>query len=284
MSYKFKLSLSNLLIWLVNLLDTLSFHTRSKAVSLRSVDDVKSYENLVADFDKVKEFAHKHASLLAKNDEKLKEATYLYFLIKITSASYEAKTKYLPLQVYNEMRNALDHYFRAITSVEEKKSSHIKKMEGHLQRAFLDITKLTCAATMESIDKTHSRIGDKAIHLVGNGDYIKKMTELRMQAENALIIAKQNEYSLGGDNEQLVRDQYLDAISAHTVAHNFYKENLGNLKWARAKCWLFNPTSFIFAVTVAFFGGYTSRLAWKITEELPFLGEFIDWIKSIYTL
>ncbi|MBK6639240.1 MAG: hypothetical protein IPG34_17235 [Rhodocyclaceae bacterium] len=91
---------------------------------------------------------------LQGHDVELKDGVNVYFLTKQVIALYEAQINYLPLQVYNEMRNALDHYMRAITfsgltQPNERRRHHINKMTGHLQRALLDVIKLTCAAMVE---------------------------------------------------------------------------------------------------------------------------------------
>ncbi len=71
-------------------------------------------EQLSNDPEDFKKFALELSESLSEKDQELKEAAYLYFLTKQAASIYEAKIKYLPLQVYNEMRNSLDHYFRAI--------------------------------------------------------------------------------------------------------------------------------------------------------------------------
>ena len=45
----------------------------------------------------------------------LKKATKLYFLARYFVAVYESRFSQIPIQVWNEYRNALDHYFRYLT-------------------------------------------------------------------------------------------------------------------------------------------------------------------------
>lgn len=234
------------------------------------------------DPDEFRKSAAQLAESLDTADIKLKEAVYLYFLTKQAASIYEAKINYLPLQVYNEMRNALDHYFRAlVTSNQERKASHIGKMEGHLQRAFLDITKLTCAGTMENIDRTHNRIGDKPISLVNNGEYIKFFTNLKVHAENKLIKAKRLEYSLGDGNESNVRDSYIEALTAHILTYNFYKENLPNLYWGKARWLVLKPATIGVSIFIGACGGYLSRVFWAGTENWPIIQQAIGFVKSL---
>jgi hypothetical protein len=240
---------------------------------------VKALEDLGNDAEKFKQIALETAGSVSEIE--LREAVYLYFLTKQAASIYEAKIKYLPLQVYNEMRNALDHYFRALISEGGSRSSHIGKMEGHLQRAFLDITKLTCAASMEIIDRTHKRIGETSISLVNNGDYIKTITNLKVNAEETLIKAKLGEYSLGNGGESSVRDNYIEALAAHNLAYSFHKKNLGNLRWGRAK-WLFHrPVGLIITILATFIAGYSVRVAWAASENLPIIKQIIDFVKNI---
>jgi hypothetical protein len=116
-------------------------NTAKKLQSNHAVNNltVQALENLGNDAKTFKRIALETASLVSEQDQELKDAVYLYFLTKQAASIYEAKIQYLPLQVYNEMRNALDHYFRAVISKDKSRLSHIGKMEGHLQRAFVII-------------------------------------------------------------------------------------------------------------------------------------------------
>ena len=241
---------------------------------------IQAIENLSIDADKFRENALKVSALA--NDQELKEAVYLYFLTKQAASIYEAKIQYLPLQVYNEMRNALDHYFRAVISTDaSSRASHIRKVEGHLQRAFLDITKLTCAESMEIINRTHARIGEPGLSLANNGEYIKNFTDLKVNAEETLITAKLNEYSLGDGGEASVRDTYIEALSAHNLAYSFHKKNLGNLWWGKAKVFSFRPISFVLGLLTSLIGGYAVRFAWAVSENLPIIKKLINSVKNI---
>ena len=73
--------------------------------------------------------------------EKYKKIAETYFLLKHATSLYEAHSKVLPIQVFNEMRNALDHFVRSLIQDGDEEGAHINKMEGHLQRALFDISK-----------------------------------------------------------------------------------------------------------------------------------------------
>ncbi|MBE0491312.1 MAG: hypothetical protein IBX44_03560 [Sulfurospirillum sp.] len=73
-----------------------------------------------------------------KVEEKYKQSIFLYFIARYFVSVHEAKFGTIPIQVWNEYRNALDHFFRNLTNNDP---AHIGKMEGHIQRAVLDILK-----------------------------------------------------------------------------------------------------------------------------------------------
>jgi hypothetical protein len=288
-SLKIKGIFANILIFIAGCLNSLKLSIIRLSVKVHDPQlTIEILEQISNDPEEFKRFARQLSESLDENDQELKEATYLYFLTKQAASIYEAKIQYLPLQVYNEMRNALDHYFRAlITEDTNRRSSHIGKMEGHLQRAFLDITKLTCAATIEEIDLTHKRIGEKGINFVNNGEYIKFITNLKINAEDKLICAKRSEYTLGDGGEHSVRDNYIEALSAHILVHNYYKNNLGNLEWGRVKWFFLKPVNIFLTLFVTIvasaISGYLVRVMWAASEELPIIKQLINCIKLFAT-
>lgn len=245
---------------------------------------LQALEDIGNDANKFKRIAKEKSLKISSNDSELENAVYLYFLTKQAASIYEAKIQYLPLQVYNEMRNALDHYFRAIVSDNSSaRTSHIGKMEGHLQRAFLDVIKLTCAASMELVDKTHNRIGEKPLGLVDSGEYIKKFTELKVNAEDALIKAKLSEYTLGDGGESSVLNNYIEAFEIHNLTYSFHKQNLWKIKWGRVKWLCVRPMPILLAFLIGLAGsssgGYLSKLAWSATENLPFVQHIKEYVE-----
>lgn len=218
--------------------------------------------------------------------EDLKDAVYLYFLTKQAVSLYEAQINYLPLQVYNEMRNALDHYMRAIIypSVEDgngRRTSHINKMTGHLQRALLDVVKLTCAAMVEKIETDHKRLGEDVLSITKDGAYIKEITQYRMYAEQKLAQAKLDEHKIGNGDESNVRVAYLEALSCHVLAYKYHQDNLGHLKWGRAKYLALKSTTLSMTILGSAVAGYIVRVLWAASENLPIIKSIIDFVKKI---
>lgn len=226
---------------------------------------------------------------LLDSDAEFKDAVYLYFLTKQSISLYEAQINYLPLQVYNEMRNALDHYMRAITRPSDlvdaeqpqRRQDHIKKMIGHLQRALLDVIKLTCAAMVEKIDGTHKRLGEMALSLTMDGEYIKQITQLKMNAELRLVNAKLIEHQLGNGTGANVRSAYLEALSLHVQAYKYYQDCLGRLHWGRAKYLTFKGTTLAVTIIGSAIAGYIVRVLWAASEEVPIIKTIIGLIKNI---
>lgn len=224
---------------------------------------------------------------LLDSDAELRDAVYLYFLTKQAVSLYEAQINYLPLQVYNEMRNALDHYMRAIiqptglANLGQRRQNHIKKMAEHLQRALLDVIKLTCAAMVEKIDGTHKRLGETALSLTMDGEYIKQITQRRMHAEQQLVNAKLIEHQLGNGTEVDVRNAYLKALSFHVLAYKYYQDCLGHLHWGRAKYLSLKGTTLVVTIISSAIGGYVVRVLWAASEDWPIIKTIIGFVKGI---
>lgn len=103
----------------------------------------------------------------------LKECVFTYYIARYMSAYFDTHVspRKLPGQVWNEYRNALDHFMRHVTSqpsfdyTEETQSkstdnSQLKAMKGHAQRAALDSMKLVIDLIIKKsaqIEKDHPK-------------------------------------------------------------------------------------------------------------------------------
>lgn len=137
--------------------------------------------------------------------EPLRYSIFLYFLSRYFVATFEARFGALPLQVWNEYRNTLDHFFRHVTltdpnSIFSTGSDHLKKMEGHAQRAVLDICKITCHASQEHLDKLILEHGQDVLELVNDGTFYSKLLTNRQNAIRTFENAKVIDSGLGPDN------------------------------------------------------------------------------------
>lgn len=240
-------------------------------------------KDIAADVDKFKSEPESAAAKLAEENKDLADVITLYFMVKQAVALYEARINYLPVQIFNEMRNALDHYARALVNFsqnkpyENNKQYHIDKMSGHLQRALLDVIKLTCADMVVEIERSHSRASAKVLGIVNNGEYIREITKRLIDAEQCLVDAKLSEHRLGSGGDGVVTEKYLSALAAHSVAFEYYKENVSNLHWGRAKVSLLVGSTAVFTLVVTLFG----RVAWEGVQDWGVIKLFIEKIKHL---
>lgn len=202
-------------------------------------DYVEQMEALIAQPQEFEALPKTFASQVSEDDQELRQVVEMYFLTKQTIAICEARSIFLPLQVYNEFRSALDHYMRAVTAAKDPKnarSKHLRSMEGHIQRAFLDMVKLGCADIRAKIDVVHKSYRKEALGIAGCGhSYMNKMHALLFKAEQLLTEAKAKEPELGDTAEAEVRHAFLVAFRAHYLAHEHQKNSIPMLMAAQSK-------------------------------------------------
>ena len=157
------------------------------------------------------EAAANQTSQLAPGEHR--HATYLYYLARYFVAMYEARFSEIPIQVWNEYRNALDHFYRHMTRTNEAELSHLKKMEGHVQRAVLDIAKIFCHDSSEEFEHLLAKESDECLRLVDNGNFYTNLIKKKASVKLSFMSAKTCDSALGEsastDNDVLSR--YLDA-------------------------------------------------------------------------
>jgi hypothetical protein len=183
-------------------------------------------------YDDFMEYPKAIAKRVTNEDEEFRETVELYFCSKQCLALYEAKTFHLPIQIYNEYRSSHDHLMRALISKDSAdRTKHIKSMYGHVQRAFLDAAKLSCAALSDRINKTHRRFGKKATYRAAGGVYAEVIEKMLRKAESALLEAKRKEYTLGGNSADnaSVHKSYIEAICGFMAAYEYQRERLAAL-------------------------------------------------------
>jgi hypothetical protein len=164
-----------------------------------------------------------------KAPEEYKKSVELYYITRYFVSVFEARNHELPLQVWNEYRNALDHFFRYITDSdftpssnatvldnEKIKHDQLVKMDGHLTRAALDVIKLTCHASDENIAKLMAQFNIEALSFIDNGSFVKTIRSKVSTAQQTFLLAKTEDYDYGQDirkNKQII-SRYLDAAFA----------------------------------------------------------------------
>jgi hypothetical protein len=229
-----------------------------KTLTQQEIDEITKS---VADFIKG---PNERADVVSAGDQQYKESVRIYFLLKEASALFEAESKTLPTQVFNEMRNALDHFMRSLVVANPKsKEGNIKQVENHIQRGFLDISKLICAYYDEATKGRHDRISEQVLGNITNGDYIKEFTRLQTTAHSKFTEAKVIDYKLGTDGQGNVREAYIDAVIAHRNLYKYQADNYGNLKFARARWFGMRSLTaivlFVLGLTTDIIAEYVSR-------------------------
>jgi hypothetical protein len=151
----------------------------------------------------------------------LRQSAFLYYMARYLVAVYEAQQLVLPIQVWNDYRNALDHFMRHITAASNgdflhTNDHHLEKMEGHLQRAVLDVCKMLYVTKEEWVDRELAHWGDDVLDLMDGGHFRAQLITIKHEARALMEAAKVGDFSLGRDtatNVQIV-ERFLDAFYA----------------------------------------------------------------------
>jgi len=170
-----------------------------------SSESFELYPNKAALEEKAKQVAN------TAEPSEYEQSVYLYFIARYFVSIYEAKFSEIPLQVWNEYRNALDHYFRHITS--GGKGSHIEKLECHIQRAVLDVAKLFCHDSQSHIEELINKEDPKCLRLIDNGQFNTHLQKLKTNAIRSFSEAKTGDSALGSDaaKDNEILSAYLEA-------------------------------------------------------------------------
>ena len=174
----------------------------------------------------------------AVNAQEYRRTVELYYVARYLVSVFESREQELPIQVWNEYRNALDHFARHLTVspdiVSEDDHHHLRKMEGHIQRAALDICKFLCIYFSDRYKVDIASQGD-VMALVTDGAFLTRANELAAIAEATLLQAKEVDSNLGEDaeaNRDVVR-LYCEAVFAYKRIETLYRQNNENITRAR---------------------------------------------------
>jgi len=234
-----------------------------------------------------------------KADEIFKESTKLYFIARYFVSVYESRNYEIPIQVWNEYRNALDHYFRWQTaknnaSVEENPNSHIKKLERHLLRACLDVLKIFIHETLQTSHDWRDQYPKRVYHLVDNGQFYTDLVKSENNIGRAFEKGKMLDAGLGDDPVEngKVLDQYLetafmadsllftliyrqpDFIKAEASFNSIFKaaHNLSFVEHFKVHFWFYVAWSLI----IVGGGGYLKDNYWTQTKSFIAESVFAD--------
>lgn len=161
-----------------------------------------------------------------KVDSEYQHTVYLYYLARFFVLVYEAKIGKLPIQVWNEYRNAFDHFARFLTSNDK---SHISKMEGHIQRAALDVMKLLSHQTQDQFIELYESYKPDVKSMVDNGRFPEEIDSRKRESENLFVDAKVSDGRLGSDidDNKQVLNKYIDAAFS-TISNLEYMSSKSN--------------------------------------------------------
>lgn len=166
----------------------------------------------------------------------LQRTVYLYYLSRYLLSLYEATFSEIPDQVLNEYRNGLDHLMRFLSSgddiSQDDKHRNLSKMEGHMQRALLDLCK-HYSYSMENwvVEFERDCGGMEVLSLISNGEFVRKWGEMRQAIHDPFMTAKTEDSYLGEDassNDDIVK-QYLSVAEACRQLRKFGESNRGHV-------------------------------------------------------
>lgn len=145
--------------------------------------------------------------------ETLRRTVYLYYLSRYQLSIYEASFSKMLGQVLNEYRNGLDHLMRFLSGGSEdisKDDQHgnLKKMEGHMQRALLDLCKSYTYKVTDWADAFEEDCGGmRILALVDEGRFAGEWADKRKSIHTAFMKSKIGDSRLGAndsDNNDIV--------------------------------------------------------------------------------
>lgn len=151
-----------------------------------------------------------------KADKDFETSVKYYFIARNFVAIYESRFSALPIQVWNEYRNALDHFFRHQTNVDRPNSKHLKKMEDHLLRACLDVLKLFCHEMMKHLENKFQSYDRAVLVLVEDGSFISSFEKGKKNARMLFEQAKIGDVTMGNDTngDMVALNAYLESAFA----------------------------------------------------------------------
>ena len=145
----------------------------------------------------------------------------------------------MPRQILNEYRNGLDHFMRFLSGggAFEKDDSHrnLHKVQGHLQRAVLDVCKYHAISTAQWVAEFESKHSTGVLDLVSDGKFWRELQHGKKEAERAFEEAKFSDTALGehsAGNDGVI-DAYLKTAHLWRGVRTLCVDNADNIARAR---------------------------------------------------
>lgn len=164
-------------------------------------------------------------------EDKLKDIIRYYTIARYLTAVFEAHNFKIPVQVWNEYRNSLDHFIRSLVATESDiKDRQLRSTRGHLLRACLDIIKLLCTSRDDWYKALKKSKAYMTYALVDNGNFLRDLEEKYELARRAMINAKTCDIHLGNDDskDSDILDLYLNAYFAYENLYLLFHEKQGS--------------------------------------------------------
>lgn len=167
-----------------------------------------------------------------------RRSVYLYYMTRYWVSVHEARNHEIPIQVWNEYHNALDHFNRLLTqpgtSVEDKVAvdhHNLPRMENHILRALLDIMKLFCVRVGDQFDTLLMQYEAEALSLVDQGRFKRNYLKMNREAEARLEHAKTTDHQLsqGDVGEDVVIRNYLAACFAYDELVSYIQDKVDDI-------------------------------------------------------
>lgn len=165
------------------------------------------------------------------------QTTYLYFIARYLVVVYEVSFGQIPIQVWNEYRNAFDHYIRHITKCSSDTTDHVKKIEGHIQRAVLDISKVFCHDTADMLNSAVALLHKPSLILIDNGTFLSNLETRFDNAKDSFTKAKVLDLTLGDDakhNSNII-SMYLDAVYCYIEIQRILRDRREDISDAKIR-------------------------------------------------
>lgn len=169
----------------------------------------------------------------------LRQSVCLYYISRYLFSLYEIAFTEMPANALNEYRNGLDHFMRFLSSGgsldADDEHGNLHKMQGHFQRAALDMCKEYAYGAEEWVRRFESQHGSDVLALVSDGAFWEEMQRDKQKAERAFEEAKLSDAALGEHprkNDDVV-DAYLNAAHLWYCVRALCLHNADKIAWAQ---------------------------------------------------
>ncbi|MEJ1405271.1 MAG: hypothetical protein RPU73_15630 [Candidatus Sedimenticola sp. (ex Thyasira tokunagai)] len=172
-----------------------------------TTDDKKAYF-----FQSREELEEAARTISQRAEEKYQHSAYLYFIARFMVSLYESTISKIPIQVWNEYRSSIDHHMRYLTQVDQGNIKQIQRMEGHLQRAILDVCKLYTHRIIDGLEARVEKDSIEILRMVDSGRFYEALRTGIDDLNEVFATTKTHDCDLGNEREvdDSIVGKYLD--------------------------------------------------------------------------